>query len=242
MRLPMRLLTLVCIAFAAYLAADLAHEALGHGGACLALGGRVLMVDTTFEDCSIKSTLIDGAGPTMGILAALLAWAGARVARTQSLRLFLVLLFAFAAFWNVGYMIKSGLMHNGDWHFVIASLQPTAAWHIGLAILGIVLYIAAMRMLVRIWPAGGDMTSTRFALIAYLAAAALSAAGGAFDPKGHAAILTDALPSSLAAIGLVLVGMRRTSDVAVPVSAGWIGAGVLSAVLFVALLGPGVRL
>jgi hypothetical protein len=238
----MRLLALVCIAFAAYLAADLAHETLGHGGACLALGGRVLMIDTTFEDCSIKSTLIDGAGPTMGILAALLAWAGARVARTQSLHLFLVLLFAFAAFWNVGYMIKSGLMYDGDWHFVIAGLQPTVAWHIGLAILGIVLYIAAMRMLACIWPAGEDMASPSFALTAYVAAAALSAAGGAFDPKGHSAIFTDALPSSLAAIGLVLVGVRRTSGVAVPVSAGWIGAGVLSAVFFVAVLGPGVRL
>jgi hypothetical protein len=238
----MRLLALVCIAFAAYLAADLAHEALGHGGACLALGGRVLMVDTTFEDCSIKSYLIDGAGPMMGILVALLAWAGARVARTQSLRLFLVLLFAFAAFWNVGYMIKSGLMYDGDWHFVIANLQPAAAWHIGLAILGIALYIVAMRMLVRVWPAGEDMTSSAFALIAYVAAAALSAAGGALDPKGHAAILTDALPSSLGAIGLVLVGLRRTSGVTVPVSAGWIGAGLLSAALFVAVLGPGIRL
>ena len=238
----MRLLALVCIAFAADLAADLAHEALGHGGACLALGGRVLTVDTTFEDCSIKSYLIDGAGPMTGILVALLAWAGARVARTQSLRLFLVLLFAFAAFWNVGYMIKSGLMHDGDWHFVIASPQPGAAWHIGLAILGIALYIVAMRMLVRVWPAGEDMTASSFALTAYLAATALSAMGGALDPKGHGAILTDALPSSLAAIGLVLVGVRRTSGVAVPVSAGWIGAGLLSAMLFVAVLGPGIRL
>ena len=140
-------------------------------------------------------------------------------------------------------MIKSGLMYDGDWHFVIANLQPAAAWHIGLAILGIVLYIVAMRMLVRIWPAGEDMTSSSFALIAYLAAAALSAAGGAFDPSGHGAILTDALPS-LARIDRpsCLVGLRRTAAWTVPVSAGWIGAGLLSAVIFVAVLGPGIRL
>jgi hypothetical protein len=237
----MRLLTLICIALAAYLAADLAHEALGHGGACLALGGHVLLLDTTFEDCSIKSRLIDGAGPVMGIAVALFAWLGARMTRARTPRLFLVLLFAFAAFWNVGYLIKSGLMHNGDWHFVIADLEPVAAWHIALAIAGVALYIAAMRMLVRVWPTGEGMRSSAFALTAYVAAAALSAAGGAFNPKGHAAILTDALPSALASLGLVLVGMRRTGCVAVPVSLSWIGAGLLSAVFFVAVLGPGIR-
>ncbi len=237
----MRLLTLICIAFAAFLAADLAHEALGHGGACLSLGGRVLLLDTTFEDCSIKSHWIDGAGPMMGIIVALLAWAGARVTRVQNLRLFLVLLFAFAAFWNVGYMIKSGLGYSGDWHFAIAGLGPTAAWHIGLAILGVVLYIATMRVLERLWPSGEGMNSLTFALTAYLAAIVLCAAGGAFDPKGHAAILTDALPAALASLGLVLVGTRRTEGVAVPVSMGWIGAGLLSAVAFVAALGPGIR-
>jgi hypothetical protein len=236
----MRFLTLVCIAFAAYLAADLAHEALGHGGACLAMGGHVLLLDTTFEGCSIKSRLIDGAGPAMGLVVALIAWVWARAARAN-LRVFLSLVFAFAAFWNLAYMLKSGLRYNGDWHFVIEGLAPAAAWHIGLAVLGVVLYIAAMRMLARIWPSGEDMTSPSFALTAYLAAAALSAAGGALDPKGVSAVLTDALPSSLAAIGLVLVGMRRTSGVAVPVSTGWIATGLLSAVLFIAALGPGLK-
>lgn len=233
--------TLIAIAFAAYLAADLAHEGLGHGGACLALGGHVTLLDTTFESCSIGSRLIDGAGPVVGILVALLAWTGGRVARNGNPRIFLCLLFAFAMFWNVGYMIKSGLGGGGDWHFVVAGLEPALAWHLALAIFGVALYIVAMRMLAAIWPAGEGMPSLTFALAAYLAAVALSAAGGYLDPRGPQTVLTDALPSALAAIGLVLVGARRTTGVAASGSPAWIAAGLASALVFVAVLGPGLR-
>jgi hypothetical protein len=236
----MRLLTLAAIACAAYLVADLAHEGLGHGGACLALGGRVLLLDTTFEDCSLHSRLIDGAGPAIGLLVALLAWAGARATRAN-LRVFCTLLFAFAAFWNIGYMLKSGLMWSGDWHFVIQGLEPATAWHIGLAVVGAVLYVAAMRVLARIWPPGDGLSSAAFALAAFLSAAVLSAAGGFFDPRGPAIVLSDALPSSLGAVGLVLVGVRRVDSVAVAPSPAWIAAGLAAAALFVAVLGPGLR-
>jgi len=158
-----------------------------------------------------------------------------------NLRAFLVLLFAFAAFWNLGYMIKSGLFHTGDWHFAIAGLEPGGTWHIALAVAGVALYIAAMRMLVLVWPSGGDMASARFALLAYLAAAALSAAGGVLDPRGPGIVLSDALPSSLAAIGLVLVGLRRPGGAALEGSPAWTATGAVSAVLFIAVLGPGLR-
>jgi hypothetical protein len=237
----MRLLTLVAIAFAAYGFADIAHETLGHGGACLLSGGRSLLVDTTFQDCSLRSRWIDGAGPAMGIAVALSAWLGARRVRGENLRIFLVLVFAFAAFWNVGYLIKSGLSRTGDWHFLIEGLEPSGAWHIGLAVAGVVLYIAAMRMLARAWPTGEGMRSGAFSLIAYGAAAVLAAAAACFDPRGTQTILSDALPSSLGAIGLPLVGLRRSGDVAVQPSTIWVAAGLASAAAFVAMLGPGLR-
>ena len=88
------ILTLIAIASAAYVAADLAHETLGHGGACLTTGGKVFLIDTTFNGCSIHSRWIDGAGPLVGIAVALLAWLGARKTQIANWRVFLVLLFA----------------------------------------------------------------------------------------------------------------------------------------------------
>lgn len=233
--------TLIAIAFAAYVTADIAHEALGHGGACLLSGGRSLLVDTTFQDCSIRSRWIDGAGPLAGIIVSLLAWIAARKVSNQNLRVFFPLVFAYAAFWNVGYLVKSGIGYAGDWHFLIEGLEPAALWHIGIAVSGIALYVAAMRMLAPVWPRGDGMNSAAFAITAFLAAAALSAAAGYFDPRGPHTILTDALPSSLASFGLVLVGLRAKSHVAVARSTPWLIAGFASAALFIAVLGPGVR-
>ena len=234
-------LTLIAIACCAYAVADLAHETLGHGGACLASGGKVLLIDTTFEDCSVHSRWIDGAGPLTGIAVALLAWLGARNAKTANWRVFLMLLFADAMFWNIGYMLKSGMASAGDWHFLIEGLQPANAWHIGLAVAGFALYIAAIRMLARVWPAGRGLSSGQFAVIAYLTAAVLSAAAGFLDPRGPHTILGDALPSSLAAVGLPLVGLRQLTEVGITPSSAWMIAGAISAVVFVAILGPGIK-
>ena len=245
--------TLLAAACAAYLVADVAHEGLGHGGACLALGGKLILLSTTYEDCSIRSALIDGAGPVVGILVALLAWAWVRFAppRSPAARVFLCLVFAFAAFWNVGYMVKSGLTDQGDWAFVIKGLEPSVAWHAGLTILGIVLYVLAMRMsgAVMRTALASETSSMRpfgFALTAILVAGLLSAAAATFDPRGPATILTDALPSSLGSFGLVWVGWTMNKRdpglrIAIPLSPGWIAAGFASAVFFIAVLGPGLR-
>jgi hypothetical protein len=232
--------TLAAIACAAYLAADIAHEALGHGGACLVSGGRSLLVDTTFQNCSIRSRWIDGAGPVLGLAVALLAWISARASRSN-FRIFFVLVFAYAAFWNLGYMVKSGIGYKGDWHFLIEGLEPAGIWHIGLTIAGVGSYLATMRMLAPIWPRGEDLTSASFTIVSLLAAAMLSAAAGYLDPRGTHIVVSDALPSSLASIGLVLVGLREKSGVAVIPSPAWFMAGLASATFFVAILGPGLR-
>ena len=246
------IVTLSAVACAAYLLADFAHEGLGHGGACLALGRKLILLSTTYQICSAQSRLIDGAGPVSGIAVALLAWAWLRFAPPRSIasRVFLCLTFAYAAFWNFGYFLKSGLLDQGDWAFVIAGLQPAAAWHAGLIVLGVLLYVVAMRMLGAILreslASASGLRPFAFALTAYLAAGALSALGAFFDPRGSATILTDGLPSSLGSIGLVWVGWvigKRSPElrIAIPPSPAWIAVGLASAVFFVAILGPGLR-
>ncbi len=246
-------LTLLAIACAAFFVADVAHEGLGHGGMCVALGGRLRLLSTTYVNCSIRARSIDGAGPGVGIMVALLAWAWLRwvTPRSRNLRVFLCLTFAFTIFWNVGYMVYSGFLQRGDLEFVIAGLEPTSGWHIALLVCGIVLYAAAMRtlgaMLVR--NSADDEAGWRpqtFALVALVGAALLAAAGGTFDPRGYAIILTDAVPSALGSIGMVWVGLvvqrrRPNLRVVTPTSPGWIAVGLVCAAIFIALLGPGLR-
>jgi hypothetical protein len=51
------------------------HEAMGHGGACLALHGRILTLSSSVFRCDIPSPMIDSAGPTVNILCGLVALA-----------------------------------------------------------------------------------------------------------------------------------------------------------------------
>lgn len=225
---------------------------MGHGGGCLAVGGRVVSISTTFQDRRVHSRIVDGAGPVGGLLAAALALAWLLWAPPQSpnLRTFLCLLFAFTAFWNVGYMVKSGVANAGDWAFVIAGLEPAASWRAGLVIVGVVLYLAAMRLL------GAELahesalavgwTPHAFAIVALLSATLLAVAGAIFDPRGARVIWSDALPSALGAFGLVWVGFALRKRIpslrlATPFSPGWIISGLLSSAIFIAVLGPAVR-
>ena len=245
--------TLIAASAAAYSVADFAHEGLGHGGACLLLGGRLLVVSTTYADCTISSRLIDAAGPVAGIAVALLAWLWLRFAppRAFAARAFLSCLFAFAIFWNVGYLVKSGLLDAGDWASVIRGMQPFVLWHVVLVTAGIASYAAAMRLLavvLRTRLAGsGERTPQSFGFGAWAAAVLLSVLAACFDPRGPSTILTDALPSSLASAGLAYVGWvmgRRDPALlfAEPGSLPWQIGGAALAALFVAVLGPGLRL
>ena len=64
------LVTVAALAALAYMAADLAHEAIGHGGACWAAGGRIMRLGSAFFTCSPGMRLIDAAGPLANLLAA----------------------------------------------------------------------------------------------------------------------------------------------------------------------------
>jgi hypothetical protein len=251
-----RRLTTVGIALTAFTVADIVHEGLGHGGACLALAGKMLLLSSTYEDCSLRSPLIDGAGPMAGIVAAILFYLVLRLkpAKNSATRAFLVLGFAFTAFWNFGYMIKSGFTNTGDWAFVIAGLHPAIVWRTVLTIFGIVFYAITMRLLtaslrrdlIAATPSPPDQTPFVFAALAFGTAVIAAFAAGLLDPRGWHTAWTDAAPSALAAIGLVRVGYRvhqrdPAMRIAIVASPAWIAIGGVSAVVLIAVLGPGLR-
>ncbi len=212
----------------------------------------MLSLSTTYEGCSIHTRWIDAAGPLMGLVVAMLArvWIWVTPPRSQNMRAFLCLLFAFTAFWNVGYLVESGILYRGDWRFVIEGLRPVAVWRAGLVVGGISLYIVAMRtlgaLLAGSFGPGAGWRPQVFGLIALLVASALAAAGGAVDPRGSAIMLTDALPAALSSFGLVWVGFivhRRLGSLRIETSPSpvWIVTGIFCTVVFIGVLGPGLR-
>ncbi len=135
------LLTIAAIAIVATVIADFIHEGLGHGGMCVATGGRPLVLSTVHFECSADTRLVAAGGTLANLIFGALFWVAARaVKRSASWRYFFWLLMTFNLFHVGGYFLFSGIGNIGDWAAVVAGWQPALAWRVGLAALGIVTY------------------------------------------------------------------------------------------------------
>jgi len=117
--------TLAAIASVAFVVACVAHEAVGHGGMCLALGGRITLLTSVYFRCANGGPLTDAAGPLMYLIVGAACWLLARGRPVASWsRLFFVLAMAPNLFWGAGYftfsaatntMVKSELGQSSGW-------------------------------------------------------------------------------------------------------------------------------
>jgi len=169
-------LTVAAIAVAAMCLVTFDHEALGHGGVCLGVGGRIVELTSAVFHCDQPSPWIAPAGPAsnlaMGTLALLLGlWLRPR---RPDVALFLLLVTSFSYFWESGYAIHAMHQRDGDLYFAGQDFfgEPSLGWRIVGGILGGALLVATAigtsRFLAARWPEIGE--ARRVARIAWFAA------------------------------------------------------------------------
>jgi hypothetical protein len=236
--------TLGAIAAVAFIVACVSHEAVGHGGMCLAVGGRVTLLTSVYFHCANGGPLTDAAGPLMNLIVGAACWLFVRRrALPLESRLFFVLAMAFNLFWGAGYFIFSAVANTGDWAFVLAglSLEPRWLWRLLLGALGVLLYAQAMRAVAAHLPPGTPLA------VPYVVAGVVSCCAALyFAGPTLPAVQEAAQESFLANIGLL--GIARRNSKQVPISAPpilvahstrWLVFAGLVVVAFVALLGRG---
>jgi hypothetical protein len=88
----------------------------------------------------------------------------------------------------------------------------------------------------------------RLTLIPFLTALAVAAAAGVLNPRGWTNVFTAAIPAAAASLGLTQLDhfvpgsdARDLSTQVIGESWRWIIAGAVVALLFIGVLGPGVR-
>lgn len=245
-------LSVSAIGLLAYACADVAHHILGHGAACLASGGRVVVLTSVFVDCTHKSMAIDLAGPSGNLVVGLLALLGAHLLRQSSpaTRLFLILVAAFNLFWFAGHLMFSAITGTDDWAWAMNELHATGLIRGSAILAGALLYRTILRAIAGEL-AAFECSSARvmaIALTAWLSAGALACVTAAFDHHPLAALLQSAAPQSLgASVGLLFVPrliakMPKSSDVRAPLEPSklWlVAAGIVGATSII-VLGPGV--
>lgn len=251
--------TVIAIAIVATVAGDVIHEALGHGGTCLLTCGHALGLSSVYFDCDRDTRIVAAGGTIANLISGILCFGASRMVRRAAwLRYFLWLLMTMNLLEASGYFLFSGVGNIGDWARVIQGLQPAWAWHLGLIVAGAVSYwFFVCFALLELRPFLGPddemrlRRARRLTQIPYFTDGILSCIAGLFNPVGMVLVAISAAAASfggssgLAWMGMLLRGPRvRSTELQMPEitrSWGWIVAAGVVAVLFIAVLGPGLK-
>jgi hypothetical protein len=253
--------TVVAIAVIAYMCGTMLHEAVGHGGACLLTGGSPKEITTVSMDCSADNRLVTAGGTIMNVMAGILFFALGRVTPRTSPRLkyFLWIAMTVNLFAAAGYFLFSGIGGFGDWAMFIQGFRPQWAWRIGMAIFGGVTYMAVARFsLLELPPLIGSdkkqrfINAVRLSRLPYFAGGILACVAGSLNPQGWILVALSAAASTFGGASGLLWMMDWLKGNRIPVGSepeprpierswAWIAAASVLAVVFIVLLGPGVR-
>lgn len=236
--------TLGAIAAVAFIVACVAHEAIGHGGMCLAVGGHVTLLTSVYFHCTNGGPLTDAAGPLMNLIVGAACWllARNRPLISQS-RLFFVLAMAFNLFWGAGYFIFSAVTNTGDWAFVLRdlSLEPQWLWRLLMGALGVVIYVRSIRAVATHVPPGTPLVWL------YIVAGVVSCVAALFYAGPVLPAVREAAQESFGAdVGLLFLAYRKSkqphalpSPSLVAHSNAWLISSALVTILFLLVLGRG---
>jgi hypothetical protein len=250
------LLTLASIGAIACIAADMAHEAVGHGLASWLSGDRLLFLSTVATQNASPNRAVSAAGTgaeiILGIFSLLL------LRRACKLTRFAYFLWIFAAFslFNSGYLVVSAISNGSDWAKVIAGLSPSWLWRCLLAFTGAVVYFFAFRWIASFqieWVNRAELARSdvwRLVWPAYLAGGATMTIAAIFNPISAALILLSGVGASFGlSCGLLFLpgivanhtGSQTVLTCPIPFSLFWIVLAIVSSGIFIAVLGPGIH-
>ena len=257
------LLTVTAIALVAYAASNVLHEALGHGGACVGLGGKPNVLSAVHFDCgeeaisALAGRGVAAAGTIVNFIAGaigLVAFRGINPVRKPHLSYFLWLFTTLNLLMGAGYFLFSGVGNIGDWSAVASDTVSPVIWRPAMAVVGGALYFLIARASGQWLGAlvgSDDLAMRRSRLLsvpAYIAGGLLFCISGLFNPVGPILIAISAAAASFGgASGLLWLtqftgdSKRSAEPAKLERSYAWIVAGCIVSAVFVEILGPGIN-
>jgi hypothetical protein len=266
---PLDRWTVGAIAVVAYCLANLIHEGGGHGGACVLVGGRPVVLNAIFFQCDhdalgqAAARVVSAGGSIVNVIVGALLLGVARVGRRApaELRYFLWLLTALNLLTAFGYLLFSGIGGFGDWAAVIEGLRgATLLRGLEVAAGGVLYFYAAPRLL---WPGlrpflGSSaeqavVRARQLTLFPYLLGGFTYVAAGLLNPYGLKLVLLSAAAASFGGTSLLAWYFSMRAAKVLPAAAGtpgalgirrrgaWMVAALLALLGFVGVLGRGVK-
>ncbi len=226
------------------------HEALGHGGLCLALGGHLTLLTTSLFACDLPTIWLAPAGPAMNVFMGTLALIALRFVpqRRPELKLFLILVTAFSYFWEGGYIVQAMIEQKGDMYYAFRYTVgvPSPAGRAALAVPGVALYVLTLVITQKsLAGLGFGAQQTRVvARTAWLAATLAAFAASLASRHGWSNVRDTVMSIGLASVPLLIMSLRSgEAVVACPVIARRpviIALAVCVLAVFVMTMGRGI--
>jgi hypothetical protein len=251
------LVTLASIGATACTAADMVHEALGHGTASWLTGDRILAISTVALVNASANRFVCAAGTSANCIVGALCFLALRRMRTFTPLAYFLWMFGAYNLLNSGYMVLSAI-GNGtdDWTRVIAGLSPPVLWRTALGLTGAAIYVLTIHWastFANDWVERGEVALAamwRLILPAYIAGGIVMTTASVFNPISRALIFGSAvLPSFGLNFGLLFLPAivaantrnRASFTRPLPFSFFWLAVGIAASGVFIGVLGPGVR-
>lgn len=257
-------ITVGAIAVVAYALCDMVHEVLGHGTATLASPAvKAVMLTTVALSTDGSSRLVAAAGTIANLTAAIAAFLVlGRRRGAPAWRYFLWLFGSINLFNATAYFLYSGILDSGDWGIVIAGLEPHLLWRAGMVAVGVTTYVLSVRISARalrgmiLDGSAPAADVNRLATLPYWVGGTLLVLGSVPNPVSPLLILTSGAASGFGAMAglLALPRMRGIGASAgidasavgaarpLALSRGWVAAALVTAAMFIFVIGRGIRL
>jgi hypothetical protein len=250
------LLTIVSIALVATAAADMVHEALGHGTISWLTGDRILSLSTVAIQNATANRFVAAAGTSANFLVGAISFLLLRRVKSFGVLAYFLWIFGALNLLNCGYLVTSAVLNSGDWAYVIVGLSPSFVWRILLGVVGVLLYIVSVRWAARSLLAFVEKGEVAvrdvqgLVVPAYVAGGALMTLASVFNPISPSLILLSGVGASfglncgLLMIPEIVAGKARNPTPvtgSIPLSPIWLALALVIAISFIAILGPGIR-
>ena len=205
--LKLDLLSIISIAVIVYIIQNVLHEFIGHGGATILVGGKLVSLTTAYLQSNLESAsslgrrIVAAAGPIVNTVAGILFWIilKKQYHKKNSLTFFLWLLMSVNLFTGLGYFLFSGVSGIGDWITVLHGVENIWMWRIIMIIAGIILYMLAIWISLRELNLfiGADephrgKRALKLSLIPYLFGSFFTTIGALFNPESMLFVITSA--------------------------------------------------
>jgi hypothetical protein len=248
--------TLAAIGALACIAADMVHEAVGHGTASLLMSDPIQSLSTVAIQNASPSRFVSAAGTTANLIVGVLSLLLVRRSRRLTQSAYFLWVFGAFNLFNVGYLVASACMNSGDWAAVISGLSPSWLWRCVLGLVGIIFYFLSLRWIASLainFVNHRQITiedSRRLVWPAYLTAGVVLTVASIFNPISPSLILVSGIGASFGLncgflfLPPIIAGNAAYQGVGegrIPFSAFWLILSVFVSGLFIGILGPGIN-